>query len=243
MVGERGGFARAIVAGCVLVCVLSFAAWPTRAEAASRCIVHGRSVAGVRSSRLIDVTGSVFFYVTAEHEVKLYWACSRKANRFVLVSREYRGEGASERLLKPVHLAGDWLIATDVYVNEECGDGKYPDEPPCEEPPAESLFVVDVARGLEARIFNVNFPSFLSRGTVAPLSAVLVSAAGAVAWLQTPPAGAASLLYGCVAVATKRQLACPPRLLAQGSIPAASLRLTGMTLSWSAAGQWQSSVL
>ncbi len=101
--------------------------------------------------------------------------------------------------------------------------------------------MVDVARGLEARIPTVNL--LLSRGNAAPLSAVLVSAKGAVAWLQTPAADAASLLYGCIGAETKRGLACPPRLLAQGPIPAASLRLTGMTLVWSAAGQRQSSVL
>jgi len=197
----------------------------------------------VRTSRLIDVTGSVLFYVTTEPEADLYWACGRKTNRFVLVSREYGvglGYGVSERLLRPAHLAGNWLIATDVTVNAECGDDKYQDEPPCE-PPGESLLVVDVARGLETRISAVNL--LLSRGTVAPLSAVLASTTGAVAWLQTPTGDAASLLYGCVAAATKRRLACPPRLLAQGPIPAASLRLTGMTLSWSAAGQQQSSVL
>jgi hypothetical protein len=196
-------------------------------------------------------------YLTAQPEADLYWACSRKANRFVLVSREYGAGlsyGVSERLLQPVHLAGVWLIATDITVNADCGDGKYQDEPPCE-PPGESLLVVDVARGLEARISAVNL--LLSRGTAAPLSAVLVSATGTAAWLQTPPGDRASLLYGCVAAATKRQLACPPRqlacpprqlacpprLLAQGPIPAASLRLTGMTLSWSVAGQQQSSVL
>jgi hypothetical protein len=242
MVRERGGLARAVVAACLLVCVVSLAACPKQAEAASRCVAYGRSVAGVRTSRLIDVTSLVLFYVTAEPEADLYWACSRKANRFVLVGREYGaglGYGVSERLLKPVHLAGDWLIATDITMNAECGDGRYQDEPPCE-PPGESLLVVDVARGLEARISAVNL--LLSRGSAAPLSAVLVSATGTAAWLQTPAGAGASLLYGCVAAATKRQLACPPRLVAQGPIPAASLRLTGMKLSWSVAGQQQSSV-
>jgi hypothetical protein len=239
MVQGRGGLERPIVAVCLLVCMLSLTAWPTRAEAAARCVAHGRSVAGVRSSRLIDVTSAVLFYVTAETEAHLYWACSRKANRFTLVSREYVGEGGSDRLVKPAQLAGGWLIATAVTVSE-CGNGKYQAEPPCE-PPAESLLVVDVARGLETRISDVNL--LLSRGTAAPLSAVLVSATGAVAWLQTPATDSASLLYGCVAAAAKRQLACPPRLLAQGPILAASLRLTGLTLSWRAAGQQQSGVL
>jgi hypothetical protein len=246
MVRERGRPARAMVLACLLVCVLAFAAWPTRAVAASRCIPHGRSrciphgrsVAGVRTSRLIDVTSSVLFYVTAEPESHLYWACSRKANRFVLVSREHGaevGHGIAERLLRPVHLAGNWLIATGV-VEREC-DLKYPGEPPCEAAPDESLLVVDVAGALKTAISTVVV------GTPARLSAALVSAAGAVAWLQTPPGGAASLLYGCVAAAAQHRLACPPRLLAQGPIPSASLRLTGMTLRWSAAGQQQSAVL
>jgi hypothetical protein len=46
-----------------------------------------------------------------------------------------------------------------------------------------------------------------------------------------------------VAATMKRKLVCKPHLVAQGSIPAASVRLVGITLSWTAAEQQQSSVL
>jgi len=211
--------------------------------------VHRHAVLGVRTSKIIELTGKVVIYRTSPKseeyapEHKDVWACDRKSNRFVLVAvEEVEQEYGAEGVLSEFHVAGNWLIVnqetglTSIAECEKYGEFESADCPPA----SESLLIINAASGLQGSISDVNL---LAGGKVAPLSTALLSADGAVAWLQTPEKEAISSLYGCVAAATKRTLVCKPRLLAQGAIPAASLRLEDTTLSWTAAGQQQSSVL
>lgn len=242
--GRRVSNATAV---CLFAGVLSLVVWPTMARAAPRCVVHGHSVRGVRTSRIIKLTGRIVVYRTKPPskegpESQDVWACGRKTDRFVLIGREELNEEyGTEGVLSGIQVAGNWLIVkqeTGLVSVAECG--KYePNSASCPSA-SESLLVLDAASGLQGRISDVNLSA---GGKIVLLSAALLSPDGAVAWLQTPEKEASSSLYGCVAAATKRTLVCKPRLLAQGAIPAASLHLAGTTLSWSAAGQRQSSVL
>ncbi len=230
-------------AGCLVAGVLSLTLWSTAAQAAPRCVVHGHSVPGIRTSKVVKLTGSMVVYRTKSEEegkeLHDVWACGRKTDRFVLVGREEFQPGYEEGTLSRIQIAGNWLIVTQytgLISIAECY--KY-QQTPCP-PTNESLLVVNAASGLQGSISDLNL---LAGGKAGLLSTALLSADGAVAWLQTPEKATISSLYGCVAAATKRELVCKPRLVAQGSIPAASVRLVGKTLSWTAAGQQQSSVL
>ena len=156
-------------------------------------------------------------------------------------SAEKLQPGYEEGTLIGIQVAGNWLIVTQetgLIGVAECE--KYTGESAGCPPASESLLVVNAASGLQGSISDLNL---LAGGKAGLLSTALLSADGAVAWLQTPEKEAISSLYGCVAAATKRKLVCKSRLVAQGAIPATSLRLAGTTLSWTAAGQQQSSVL
>jgi hypothetical protein len=231
-------------AGCLLAGVLSLAVWPGVAQAAPapRCVVHGRSVGGIRTSRVLELTGGLIVYRTRYanegQEVDDVWACGRRSNRFVLVGREESQPGYPEGRLSAIHAAGDWLIATQEtgLVSEvECEKYEYESADNCPLP-TESLLVVNAASGLGGSLSGADLPA----------GSALLSAAGAVAWwsqTQEKEKEAISSLYGCVTLTAKRKLVCKPRLVAQGSIPEASVRLVGTTLSWTAAGERRSSVL
>jgi hypothetical protein len=242
-----GARASNALAGCLIAGVLSLVVWPAVAQAAPRCVAHGHSVGGVRTSRIIKLTGRMIVYRTKPPskegmESQDVWVCGLKSERFVLIGREELNEEyGTEGVLSGIHVVGNWLIVkqeTGLVSVAECG--KY--EPGSASCPtaSQSLLVLNAASGLRGSISDVNLSA---GGKIAPLSAALLSPDGAVAWLQTPEKEASSSLYGCVAAATKRTLVCKPRLLAQGAIPAASLHLAGTTLSWTAAGQPKSSVL
>src|ERR1022692_1791362 len=102
-------------AGCLLAGVLSLAVWPTVAQAAPRCVVHGHSVRGVRTSRIIKLTGRMVVYRTKPPskegpESQDVWACGRKSDRFVLIGREELNEEyGTEGVLSGIHIAGNWL--------------------------------------------------------------------------------------------------------------------------------------
>jgi hypothetical protein len=230
---------------CLLAAVLYLAAWSTAAQAAPRCVVHGASVGGVRTSRVVALTAGMVVYRTrsADEGKELHdlWACGRRSDRFVLVGREELQPGYEEGALSGIHVAGTWLIVTQetgLTAISECEKYEYQDPGGCPSP-VESLLVVNAASGLQGSVSAGALPG---AGQGALLSTALLSSDGAMAW-WTQQKEAASSLYGCLATATKRKLVCRPRLVAQGSIPEASVRLSGRTLSWSAAGQQQSSVL
>jgi hypothetical protein len=164
------------------------------------------------------------------------WACGRRSDRFVLVAAEESQPGYYEGTVSGIRVAGSWLVATqetELIAQVECekyeSQGQQPDCPT----PVESLLFVDVASGLEGSLSGKSLPSLASN--------TLLSSAGALAWWLGPEA--TSSLYGCAPLARKHALACKPRLVAQGSIPEASVRLAGTTLSWTDAGQPQSRVL
>jgi hypothetical protein len=229
--------------GFLVAGLLSLAVCSTAAQAAPRCVVNGHSVRGVRTSKIIELTGKVVIYRTSPKSEEYgpsysdVWACGRKSHRFVLVAiEEINEEYGTEGALGGFRVAGDWLIArqengqTSVAECEKYGGIEGQDCPPT----SESLLVVNVASGLEGSVSAAKLPA----------GSALLSADGAVAWWsQAQEKEAISSLYGCVTATTKRKLVCRPRLIAQGSIPAASVRLVGTTLSWTAAGERRSSVL
>jgi hypothetical protein len=231
--------------GCLVVCVLTLAVSATSAQAASRCVVHGHSVVGVRTSKLVELAGNVVVYRTrprSEEYGPMYndvWACGRKSNRFVLIAvEELNEEYGTEGALSGFHVSGNWLIvareAGQVEI-DECEKYQQADSQDC---PAgsESLLVVNTANGLEGSISSA----------ILPPGPAMLSDEGAIAWWsQTQESGkeAVSSLYGCATATTGHKLVCKPRLVAKGSIPAASVHLLGTTLNWTAAEQQQSSVL
>lgn len=232
-------------AGCLVVGALSLAVGSAAARPTSRCVVSGHAVSGVRTSQIIERTGEVIIYRThpkSEEYGPQYrdvWACDRKSNRFVAIAtEELNEEYGTEGALSGFHVAGNWLIVTreagqtEIAECEKYGGIEGQD---CS-PTSRALLVVDVASGLEGDISAVKLPA----------GSVLLSSEGAIAWwsqTQEKEQEARASLYGCVTATTKRKLSCKPRLVAQGAIPAASVRLVGTTLSWTAAGAQQSSVL
>jgi hypothetical protein len=229
-----------IVAG-----VLSLAVCSTAAQAAPRCVVHGHSVRGVRTSKIVERTGKVVIYRTSPKSEEYgprysdVWACGRGSNRFVLIATEEGNqEYGTEGTLSGFRVAGNWLIVkqetgqTGVAECEKYGGIEGQDCPPT----SELLLVVNTASGLEGSVSAADLPA----------GPALLSADGAMAWwsqTQEQEKEAVASLYGCVTATTKRKLVCKPQLVAQGSIPATSVRLVGTTLNWTAAGQPRSGVL
>lgn len=202
---------------------------------------------------MVKVTHELVVYYVREPEsglvgeTNVYMACSRRTNRFVEIGSEEPngGDAPPEDVLSDLQVQGHWLVITQTSGTSAAAEcGKYSPDAERECPSAsESLIVIDVESGRKDRIRDV---SVLEGDDEAPLSPVLISGDGAVAWLDTTEVEATmspGTLYGCVAVPPHKGLECTPRVVAQGVIPTASLRLTGKTLSWTAAGQPQSSLL
>ncbi len=233
-------------AGCLVAGVVPLAVCSTAAQAAPRCVVRRHSVPGVRTSKVVKHAGEVVVYRTrlkseGEYEQKRdVWACDRKTNRFVLIGEEEDNEEyGTEGALSEFRVADSWLVVrreTGVISETQCEKYQAPDSENNCPSTIQSLLVVNAARGVIGSISSRNLPA------VTPL----LSADGAVAWWyqqQGTEKEANSLLYGCLAAATKRKVVCKPRLVAQGQIPETSVHLVAKTLSWTAAGQQQSSVL
>jgi hypothetical protein len=234
-----------ISTACLLVVALWLVVLPSAAQAAPRCVIDGHSVAGVRTSRVVAQTDSMLVYRTHRahefEEDRDMWACERKSNRFTLVGVEEIKEGYEEGTLTGLHVAGHWLIVeqgSEETNAQECEKYDYEGNQTCTS--TESLLILNASSGLEGRISETSLPAAL-------LSSTLLSADGAMAWWgqnkPDPGKEAASLLYGCVTATDRHKLVCKPRLIAQGSIPEASVRLVGTTLSWTLAGEQKSSVL
>jgi len=232
---------------CLSAGVLSLAAAAAPAQAAGHCVVP-RS----RQRHVVKVTRAlVVYYVHKPESAKagetnLYLACSRATNRFVEIgSEEPDPEYGPEDGLSDLQVQGNWLVMTQTsgaVAAAECGKYSTGSASTC--PSTEqSLIVIDAAGGRKGEVRDVGV---LEGADEPPLSPVLISSDGALAWLQGPEAESTTspgTLYGCVATPLRRGLACKPREVARGVIPTASLRLTGTTLSWTVSGQPGSSVL
>lgn len=242
------------IGGISAACLLAVALWPvllpSAAQAAPRCVVDGHSVAGVRTSKIVAQTHSMVVYRTHRthefEEDRDMWACERKSNRFTLVGVEEIKEGYEEGTLTGLRVAGPWLIVdqgSEETNAEECGKYDYEGNQTCTS--TESLLIVNASTGLEGRISEASLAAAFVSNT--PLSTEQLSADGAMTWWAQdkpePGEEAASSLYGCVAATERHKLVCAPRLVAQGSIPEASVRLVGTTLSWTLAGEQKSSML
>lgn len=119
-----------------------------------------------------------------------------------------------------IRTAGDWVTAIHEEDNSpECG--KY-GETECSGR-STTLVVVNIALGLSVRE-KIYFPT--------PKTAKwLLSAQGGVAWLEDAPAE----LHGCAATVVGGKLTCPELTLSTGPVDSGSIRLSGMTLTWTAA--------
>jgi hypothetical protein len=231
-----------------------------------RCAARGNAIPGVAHSRVVSVNGEVVVYRTRGPSADHFWACSRRGNRFVLVGPDDTYQSAEEEYgptttLSQFHVAGNWLIVThETGADEFVACSKYAFYP-C--PGAvDTLVVVNVARGLRGQIARIITDQTNAGGKVSQVtwSRTLLSPKGAVAWLQTggpetkasgpetkvsspSPDEITSSLYGCLVTIMKGSVGCTGRLLAQGDIAAASLRLAATILSWTAGGQAQSALL
>jgi hypothetical protein len=219
--------------------------------------VHKGTVPGIPTSRVVKTTGAMVVYETEREDEDPYggvelpttyqtlWACARKTSHFVRVGVAQLEEFDAVGQMSEMHAAGGWLIVTQAGLSgpETCSGNCGPSQDgfqPREDPLEESIILVDVARGFRHDIAAVNrVPGEAN----APLTRTLVSLEGAVAWLQTPERGTTSLLEGCLASATRHKLACRPARVATGAIQPGSTTLVGKTLSWTLAGQPQSTVL
>lgn len=235
-------------AGCLVSGMIFLVVCPAAAQAAPvRCAVRGHSVPGVRTSKVVKSTGTLVVYRTRlkseeYEENRDVWECDRKTNRFLLIGEEQDNlEYGTEGALSGFQLAGSWLIVTlrnGTIEESEC-EKYHPDEPASEcQSTTESLIVVNGARGLMGIISGKSLPA----------GSALLSADGAIAWWSQAPAQGTeeqgvSSLYGCLSATTKRTVVCKPKLVAQGQIPESSVHLVANTLSWTAAGQPQSSTL
>ena len=239
--------------------VLSLAGWCTPAEAAVRCVVRAQAIPGVAHSRVVSTSGEVVVYRTRGPSADGFWACSRRSNRFVLVGRDDTYQSAEEEYgptttLSHFHVAGNWLIAT-----HETGDAEFAAcskyaISPCRGA-VDTLVVVNVSRGLRGQLASIITDQTSASGKIsqAMWRRTLLSPDGAVAWLQTrgpetdasspPPDESTSSLYGCLVTIMKGTVGCTGRLLAQGDIVAASLRLAATALSWTVGGRSQSALL
>ena len=239
------GRVSSLLAG-ILAGVMSLAVCSTAAQAAPLCVAHGHSVRGVRTSKIIELTGKVIIYRTSPKSEEYgpkstdVWACGRKSNRFVAIAvEESNEEYGTEGVLSEFHVAGSWLIVSQENGQTEvteCEKYESPDSEDTCPSTNDSLIVVNIASGLEGSISPRNLPA----------GSAMLSTDGAMVWwsqTQGKEKEAIASLYGCVTATAKRKLVCKPHLVVQGSIPAASVHLAGTTLSWTAAGEQQSSVL
>jgi len=232
-------------AGWLASLLVSLAGLSTPAQAAQRCVVpHSHRI------RVLKVTHSVVVYYVHEGESEVgpeadaYLACSRRTNRFMSLGREELDpEYGPENAITDIEVEGDWLAVADTTgIPTASSCGKYMEGTPgasCPSPSV-SLELFDVATGRRLAIPGIGV---LPGGKEAQLVRVLVSRDGAVAWLVKSEVEVTSSLYGCLASPLRRGLLCTPRLFAEGSIPAASARLSGTTLSWTAGGVAGSSAL
>jgi hypothetical protein len=252
----RGLQRTAVAAGAM---GLAAAWWATPASAATGCRPQGHAIAGVRHSRIVQTSGTTIVYRTRGADADTWWACRRgRAGRVPIGQDDSFQAGGSEygasTVLSRLHIAGPWVIA----VNETGDDSaltcsKYQPQGPCPSP-SDALLVANVARRLHGRLAQIATNATDASGNVTTLSwaRTLVSAAGAVAWLQsgtqyakgsTQGTTAPSSLDGCVVSAQGGGLGCAPRTLDTGDVNAASLQLTGTTLSWQTGGQAKTATL
>jgi hypothetical protein len=246
----RGLRGTAVLAGAIGVAA---AGWAAPASAATGCRPHGRTIAGVRHSRITQSSGTTIVYRTRGSDSDAYWACRRgRPGRVLIGYDDSFQQGGSEygatTLLSDFHIAGPWVIA----VNETGEDQaqvctKYQPGGPCPGP-TDALLVANVARRLDGILAQIAASTTDASGNVTNLSwaRTLVSAAGAVAWLQsgtqyakgaTQGTPMPSSLEGCVVSAHGGGLGCTPKTLDTGALGAAALQLNGTTLNWQNAGQ------
>jgi hypothetical protein len=249
---------RAATAGLIAV-ALMLAGASTSASAAEACVVSGHAVAGVAHSRVVSVGALVIVYRTRGPRADDFWACGRRSHRLVLIGRDDSYQSEEEEhgpttALFDFRVAGSWLIATHATGDEEfAGCTKYALSA-CKSP-LDTLVVADVARGLRGQLARIetNPTDASGKGSLVSWSRTLLSPQGAVAWLQhsAPEAGAppsasqppSSALFGCLLRIASGAVVCTAHLLAQGTIPPASLALSARTLSWSAGGQAGSALI
>jgi len=244
------------LAAATVALAVALAAGPGDA-AAGGCVVKGGAIAGVARSRVLGADAVAVAYRVRGRKTDADWACRRGSARPVLIGRDdSRQQGGSEygpaETLSAPHLAGGWVAAIQTTgIAAYTGCSKYMVSP-CASP-VDTLLAIDVAsgaRGSPARVLTYTTDA-AGATTVNLLSRIVLSSAGAVAWLErsailteSGPGAPVFTLYGCLARdGGDGTIACAPRQLAQGAVDPASLALAGTTLSFSVGGQPQTASL
>jgi hypothetical protein len=242
----------------IVVALCTLAGWSASAEASPPCTVRGHVIAGVAHSRVISTKGEVVVYsVRRESEqqrVDTVWACERKHDRRVRVGFdeslpiENLGEGhVPNKTLEHVQIAGPWILATQTEEEDEDGCFKY--ELSTCNGPRNTLVIADAAQGLTASVASirdyVEEPSRLGYVKTPARAWVrtLLSPQGGLAWVEEFGAARAISLHGCLAKAGRGRIGCAMPMQAEGAIEPGSVRLSGTTLTWMAAGSAQAVVL
>ncbi len=184
------------------------------------------------------------------------WVCDRKDNRAVRIGNdewvpiENLGEGhVANKTLEHLQIAGPWVLATQT--EDEDGGGCFKYEVSNCNGPSNTLVLANAAQGLAGSLASIrDYVEELGKGgyVKTPTKAwtrTLLSAQGAVAWLEEAGSGPVKItsLYGCLAHAVHGKIGCAMRTHAEGAIEPDSVGLSRTTLTWMVGGNAQAAVL
>ena len=228
------------------------------AGASASCVVQGNAIAGVARSHVLARLGSLVAYRVRGASADTWWACRTgfPGAPVRLGIDESHQDGASEYgpgvTLSRLRLSiGGFVFfyrESNLESYAECT--KYYDYP-CSGPTG-TLFAVSL---LERRIgvvdrFTTDRLDASGADSSTMLTRVVVGVDGLVAWLlhrrgatNAAPAPAVDTLYGCTVTVLAGVPGCVPEVLASGTIPAASLQLHVVTLTFTDNGASQAVVI
>lgn len=254
----RIGLCVSLISAAVTSVVVAFSGGMA-AAASPHCTVRDGAIAGIAHSRLIAVRGATVVYRVRSHQRDDWFACRRgSAARAAIGSQNSFQERSAEygpsQTLAGLRIAGDWVIVVErTGVDQTLACSKY-DAGFCWNPDT-AILAADASSaaaqpGLVTRLLSAPNDA-QGDGVNYDLSRVLLSTAGAVAWLEeAEPYGPAPptlpwtyAIYGCVLADGADGSSCTPSQLAAGATKPTSLQLDGTTLTWTAGGQSQSAPL
>lgn len=158
-----------------------------------------------------------------------YYACNRPRGTpvAIAVDSSTHGEYLPNNVLKEIAIAGHFagsLVVTGEGDNQACE--KYdPGSPNCPVPRT------------RVTIVNVRSRKIVTLTTPEATTGLMLSPAGAAAWLVAPPSGS-TVLIAALVTEKPRRLRLTPRQLDSGQI--SEVRLSGLTVTWVSAGRQRS---
>jgi len=237
--------------------VAAASSWSPAAASTPSCAVAGQTIAGVAHSHVLATDRATIVYRVRGHSADAWWACraGRAPRAFIGTDDSFQkrnDEYGPSRTLSDLRIAGRWVVAvgaSGLADYETCS--KY-QQSPCTGP-TETLLAADATtpRGPGTLTqFQTDTSDANGNGTDIVWKRVLLSPAGAVAWLlrseaftQSSSSAATFTIYGCVLADGAGGPDCTPTQVASGATIPSSLGLSGTTLTWTADGQSQSASL